>query len=501
MNRNVIIVGAGPAGLMLACELGTAGVETIVLERLPEPRIDSPGMAVNPTVVELLVQRGVMDALRGDGMEFPRAFFAHLGLDPTALKEPREYNYALPQTALERRLEEHAVKLGADVRRGHELVGLDQDDEGVVARVRTATGEESLRCRFLVGCDGPDSTVRRLAGIEFPGTESPFYGLIGELAVSDELFQRLGPHIHPGGLFTVSPSSPETLRVTTAEFGVEPPDRNAPVTLDELGRRIAEVTGEQVTLGEPRWLSRWFHVTRHAAAYRDRGVFLAGDAAHVHFPLGGQALSTGLEDAVDLGWKLAAAVHGWAPPALLDTYHAERHPVGARACRTTQAQIPLMHPMAAAEPLRELFAELIRLDQVNEHLVKLVGGMDVRYEPGPNAVDHPLVGHRLPDIPIETPDGPTGVAACLRSGRGVLLDLSRGSMAANGVTGWDDRVDAVTAEPTERIDAAALLLRPDGRVAWATATPDGTGLRDALTAWFGAANTGTEPGERASARA
>ncbi|WUI00893.1 FAD-dependent monooxygenase [Spirillospora sp. NBC_00431] len=501
MNRNVIIVGAGPAGLMLACELGAAGVETVILERLPEARTDSPGMAVNPTVVELLVQRGVMDALRGDGMEFPRAFFAHLGLDPTALKEPREYNYALPQTALERRLEEHAVKLGADIRRGHELVGLEQDDNGVTARVRTASGEESLRCRFLVGCDGSGSTVRRLAGIHFPGTESPFYGLIGELGVSDELFQRLGPHIYPGGLFTVSPSSPETLRVTTAEFGVEPPDRDAPVTLDELARRIAEVSGAEVALGEPRWLSRWFHVTRHAASYRDRSVFLAGDAAHVHFPLGGQALSTGIEDAANLGWKLAAAVHGHAPATLLDTYHAERHPVGARACRTTQAQIPLMHPMAAAEPLRELFAELIELGEVNEHLVRLVGGMDVRYAPGPDAADHPLVGHRLPDIPLETPDGPTGIAACLRAGRGVLLDLSRGTAGAGETTGWEDRVDAVAAEPTERIDAAALLLRPDGRVAWATGTRDDAGLRHALTTWFGEPGTGTGPGGGASATA
>ncbi|AXK32428.1 hypothetical protein DVA86_06945 [Streptomyces armeniacus] len=513
MSAEVAVVGRGPVGLMLACELRLAGVEVVVLERLPEPRTESLGMAINPTVVELLTARGIMESLRGDGLEWPQAQFAHLPLDPTRLSERREYNFAVPQSMLEQRLEEHAVKLGARVLRGREVTGLTQDGDGVDVRVRTSgaagAGEESLRFPYVVGCDGTDSTVRRLAGIAFPGTDAPFYGLTGDLVATDALFQHLGTNQYPGGLFTVAPSGPGTVRVSTGAFGVEAPDREAPVTVEELAANIKQLSGLEFAQLEPHWLARWFNVTRQAERYRKGRVFLAGDAAHVQFPLGGQALSTGLEDAVNLGWKLAAAVRGRAPDGLLDSYHTERHPVGERACRSTRAQTALMHPMEDVAPLRELMTELIGIPEVNERLVKLVGALDVRYplealgreaaaDASADAADappHPLTGHRIGGVPLETADGSGSgsgsgsTTEALRTGRGVLIDLSGRGLRTAACAGWADRVDVITAGPTSRIGASALLLRPDGRVAWATDGSGDAGLRAALTRWFGPEQT------------
>ncbi|TCO60796.1 FAD-dependent oxidoreductase [Actinocrispum wychmicini] len=473
MTHPLAIAGAGPVGLTLAGELAAAGVETVVLERLPEPRTQSLGMAVNPTVVELLTQRGLMDGLRGSGFEFPQAFFAHFRLDPTKLTEPRAYNWALPHAALEHRLAEHAESLGVKIRRGAEVVAVEQADNGVRVDIRTANGPETLHCRYLVGCDGADSAVRKLAGIDFPGADSPFYGLIAELIPNDGLRRLLGPHIYDGGLVTVSPSGPATVRVTTAEFGVEPPDAKAPVTRAELAAHIERISGEPCEIGDALWLTRWFHVTRQAETYRRGDIFLAGDSAHVHFPLGGQALSTGIEDAVNLGWKLAAVLRHDADPALLDTYEAERYAVGTRSCRSTEAQIALMHPMSAVAPLRELFGELLTFDEVNNHLVKLAGGLDVTYPADPGA--HPLVGTRLPQPP-------------LNPGKGVLLDRT-GLAADPEWARWADRVDVVTAAPETLLGATAVLVRPDGRVAWATDGTDVTGLRPALEKWFSPAGS------------
>jgi len=488
MSRTVTVVGAGPVGLMLACELALADVETIVLERQPEPTGQSRGMAINAGVVELLTQRGLMDALRPYGMSWPRAHLAQLWLDPARLTERHENTFLLPQSALEQRLEEQAIKLGVDVRRGHRVVNVEQDGIGVAVDVETGTGGHRLRTSYLVGCDGPASTVRELAGIPFPGTELPFHGLVGDLSVqpTDGLLQKLGAQMLGGGLYAAAPAGPLVIRISTGEFDRSPADPDAPVTMAELRAAVLRLTGEPLDGGEPRWLARWNNATRLADRYRDRRVLLAGDAAHVHFPLGGQALSTGIEDAVNLGWKLAATVRGTAPDGLLDTYETERRPVGARACATTRAQSALMYPMDRVSPLRDLFNELIELDAVNEHLVKLVGGLDVRYPVRPDLADpHPLLGRRLAAVPLTTVDGASTVAELLHRGRGVLLDLSGGSTKPDA-TGWADRVDTVAAEPTAEIDATALLLRPDGYVAWVGA--DGrSALTEALGTWFGPA--------------
>lgn len=495
MNNPVVIAGGGPVGLMLAYELGLAGVDTVVVERRDQPSTQSRGMAINATVVELLGQRGLTEAIQDDGFTFPQAHFAHMWLDPTRLKETRAFAFAIAHSQLERRLEERVTKLGVRIRRGAEVVALDQDDASVRVGIRTADGTETLTASFVVGCDGADSTVRTLAGIDFPGTDNDFRGIVGDWAVQpgDPIFGRLGVNQTDVGFLTIAPVGPDVLRVSTGEFGVEPVADDVPVDAAELEEAAIRISGTGLGGGTARWLGRWNPPTRQAAAYRSGRVFLAGDAAHVHFPLGGQALSTGVEDAVNLGWKLAAHLGGWAPEGLLDTYHAERHPVGERACRTTQAQLALLHPMAKVEPLREILAELFTIEEVNAYFVRMAGGLDVTYpirypEQEDDAAVHPLQGSRLGDVPLSA-EG-VSLAGLLHDGKGVLVDFTPSRAYAGQAAGWAERVAVTASAPVPQIEAAALLLRPDGRVAWAAGEAAGedaaTGLGAALRAWFGA---------------
>ena len=485
MNRPVVIAGGGPVGLMLACELRLWDVETIVLERLAQPNERSRGMAINAGVVELLDQRGHMESLQDDGFEFPQSHFAHLWVDPARLTERHPFTFAVPHSQLELRLQDRAVKLGADVRRGTEVVGLSQDESGVTVRIRTESGEEDVQGAYLVGCDGMSSAVRELAGIPFSGTDLDFQGINGEFSVEQEdpLYARLGVNQIGRGFVTVAPSGPDIVRVTTGEFDVPAADPDAPVTVDDVQTAIESITGTAVTeltRGEPLWISRWNVPTRQADRYRDGRVFLAGDAAHVFFPLGGQALSTGIEDAVNLGWKLAAELLGWAPEGLLDTYHDERRPVATRACHTTRAQVALLSPMDRLGPLRDILTELIQFDEVNEYWVKMAGGLDIRY-PIDGAGDHDLIGRRLPVLSVDVAGTDTTVASLLHSGRGLLLNPGNAEAAA----GWADRVTVVATGPG--LDPATLLLRPDGRVVWT----GGPGLDLALRRWFGAPSGAT----------
>jgi 2-polyprenyl-6-methoxyphenol hydroxylase-like FAD-dependent oxidoreductase len=483
MLHDVVIAGAGPVGLMLASELRLAGTEVIVLEGRTEPPAHAPGVAINGGVIELLEMRGLMDDCRADGFEFPMAHFAHIWLDPSQLADRYPYNFSIPHARLIHRLIERVQSLGADLRFGHRVRGLTQDRDTVEIRIEGPAGDDTVRSRYLVGCDGVDSAVRQTVGIAFPGDEQPFHGTVGDFAIEPNsvLGEHLGAKEYPAGLFAVSPIAPGTVRVLTGEFGAEPPSRDAAPPRAEIQAAVRRIANVEFTGGDPTWSARWFNATRLAERYRAGRVFLAGDAAHTHFPLGGQALSTGMDDAMNLGWKLGVELTGRAPDGLLDTYEAERRPVAERACQTARAQVTLLHPLT---DLRDIIAELVRFPDVNEYLVKMAGGTDTHY-PFEGAGDHSLLGRRITGVTAAraVPE----LAVAWASGRGVLLDLSDDPDGRIDITGWTDRVSPVRSKPLPGVDAEAILLRPDGRVAWAAGNGEaGDGLSEALAAWFGA---------------
>ncbi|MFJ9891635.1 FAD-dependent monooxygenase [Streptomyces sp. NPDC091287] len=475
MTDPVIVVGAGPTGLMLACELGLAGAPVVVVERRDGPDPHSPGQAVNAGVMELLAQRGLADELREAGLPLPGAHFSLLWLRPEELTDPRVRGGLLvPQSQLVRVLERRARELGVEVRRGQEVTDLHQSADSVTLRLRSAGGESALRGSYVVAADGAGSSVRALARIGFPGSGWTVSGIVGDVAAdcSKLAVNHLGAHYtSSGGVYSGAPAGPGVLRVITTLFGDEPTAASGPVTPEELGGEIEALTGRRLAARETLWAERFTSVSGNAERYRVGRVFLAGDAAHSFYPLGGLRLSTCLQDAVNLGWKLAADLAGWAPPGLLDTYHAERHPEGERARLALDAQLALMHPRARAAGARSLFADLARFEDVNRYLVELVTGVDLRYRLGGEHPD-PALGGR---VPAATP--------LLHDGRGLLLLAGGGSgdTFARTAAGWADRVG--TAAVPEGAGTGSVLLRPDGHVVWA----EGSGeLEAALKEWFGA---------------
>ena len=487
MNEHaVVIAGGGPTGLMLAGELALAGVDVAIVERRPNQDLAGRHAGgLHARTIEVFDQRGIADRFLSQGQALQIVGFNLVRLDISDFPTRHNYGLALTQNQIERILAEWVGELAVPLYRGRELTDFAQDDTGV--DVELSDGE-SLRAEYLVGCDGGRSLVRKTAGIEFPGWEPTRSWLIAEAETAEE--PTWGFHEDALGRHAIGKvGDGRTAGMVLVERHVGA--TNEP-TLRDISEALIGVYGTDFGIHSPTWISRFTDMTRQAATYRERRVLLAGDAAHVHPPIGGQGLNIGVQDAVNLGWKLAQVVRRTAPETLLDTYHAERHPVGARVLRTTMAQSALSRPDSHTKALGDTIAELLSLDEPRKRIAAELSGLGVHYDLGEG---HPLLGRRMPDLDLVTDNGPVRVFALLHGARPVLLNL--GAPGGFDITPWADRVQMIDAEYTGTWELPALgevpapravLIRPDGYVAW---VGDATqlGLADALTTWFGPPTT------------
>jgi 2-polyprenyl-6-methoxyphenol hydroxylase-like FAD-dependent oxidoreductase len=491
----VVIAGGGPTGLMLAGELTLAGVDVAIVERrVSQELVGSRAGGLQSRTIEVLDQRGIADRFLAEGQVAQVHGFAMIRLDISDFPTRHNYGLGLWQNHIERILAGWVGELAVPFYRGREVTGFAQDDAGV--DVELSDGP-SLRAQYLVGCDGGRSLIRKAAGIEFPGWDPTTSSLIAEVELTEEpkwgihrdgrgthAFGRLEYEIRNGEVVFLD-RGPVKVMVTEAHVGPasEP-------TLRDLSEALIAVHGTDYGVHSPTWISRFTDTTRQAASYRKGRVLLAGDAAHVHSPVGGQGLNTGVQDAVNLGWKLAQVVKGVSPDSLLDTYHDERHPVGARVLRNTMAQVALLRTDDRMNALREIASELLGMDEPRKRFAAMMSGLDIHYDLGDG---HPLLGRRMPDLDIDTANGPLRVFTLLRDARPVLLNL--GEPGGFDIAPWSDRVQTIDANYRGAWELPALgtitapaaaLIRPDGYVAW---VGDATqpGLADALTTWFGPA--------------
>jgi 2-polyprenyl-6-methoxyphenol hydroxylase-like FAD-dependent oxidoreductase len=491
------VVGAGPVGLMLAAELRACSIDVLVLERLtsPDTRLRAP--AITERTIEALERHGLLDRLAGEIQRYRAAHGAASSTPSANLRMDGVRVLPVRQDLVEHVLEEHVRALGGDVWREKEVVGLTPFSDGVELRVRDAHDrEEVLRPSFVVGCDGGHSTVRSAAGIGFPGSQATLTGYQAEVEIADPGVLRRGWQRTSTGIaaYEVSPS-----RIVSIEFTGPPADRSAPVTIEEVQASLRRTTATEVTLAGARSLTRFTDNARLAEPYRRGRVLLAGDAAHIHAPFGGQGLNLGMQDAVNLGWKLAATLRGWGPPGLLDSYERERRPVAEQVLRNVQTAITLMDPDTRMTPVHELFAELRGLEAVRRHMHEKTAMTDLRYTVATSGRDHPLLGRAPRGLRVSTGNGSIELSRVARAGHGLLLVLSDAArQAAEVAESWRDTVDVVSAsvssapdgvaDPPDAGAPAALLLRPDGHVVW-VGGDDGcdhpSALRDALEHVFG----------------
>jgi 3-(3-hydroxy-phenyl)propionate hydroxylase len=476
-DHAVVIAGGGPTGMMLAAELTIAGIDVAIVERRASQELDgSRSGGLHSRTIEVLDQRGVADRFLAEGQAMQVQAYAGIPLDISDFPTRHNYGLALWQRQFERILAAWVSELGVPIARGREVTAVVQDDTGV--DVAFSDGQ-SLRADYLVGCDGGRSVIRKAAGIEFLGWDATTSWLIAEVEMNEEpeFGMRTG-----GG---IGPADGGAIRVVLTEEHLE---HTSEPTLQDVSEALIAVDGTDYGVHSPTWISRFNDMTRQAASYRKGRVLIAGDAAHIHPPQGGQGLNVGVQDAVNLGWKLAQVVNGTSPDSLLDTYHAERHPVGARVQHSTMAQVALRGTDERTRALRDTMAELLSMDEPRKRFAGMLSGLDIQYDLGEG---HPLLGRRMPDLDLMTADGPLRVFTLLHDAKPVLLNL--GEPGGFVITPWADRVQLINAEyvglwelPVLGAVTAptAVLIRPDGYVAWVGDGTD-TGLRDALTIWFG----------------
>jgi len=491
----VVIVGGGPTGMMLAGELALAQVDVAIVERRATQ--DLPGSragGLQSRTIEVLDQRGIADRFLSEGQVAQVAGFASVRLDISDFPTRHNYGLGLWQNHIERILAGWVRELAVPIYRGREVTGFTQDDTGVDVEVSDG---EPLRGDFLVGCDGGRSMVRKVAGIEFPGWDASTSALLAEAEMTEEPdtgIRRTPSGTHAIGKVEYEIKGGEVIYKRGGKVGVMLTESQAGQTSEPTLRDISEaliaVYGTDYGIHSPTWITRFTDMTRQAATYRKGRVMLAGDAAHVHSPVGGQGLNTGVQDAVNLGWKLAQVVKGISSDSLLDSYHAERHPVAARVLRHTMAQVALMRVDDRIDALRETVAELLSMDEPRKRFAAMMSGLDIHYDLGEG---HPLLGRRMPDLDLVGVDGPLRVFTLLHHALPVLLNF--GERGRFDTTPWADRVQSIDAryEGSWELPAigavtapTAVLIRPDGYVAW---VGDGTdlGLVDAMTKWFGPA--------------
>ena len=480
-DRAVVVAGGGPTGLMLAGELALAGIDVAIVERRASQELaGTRSRGLHSRTIEVLDQRGIADRFLSEGQVAQVAAFAGTPLDISNFPSRHPYGLALLQSKFERILAGWVGELQVPIHRERDVTGFVQDATGVDVELSDGT---ALRADYLVGCDGGRSVVRKAAGIEFPGWEPTTSTLIAEVQLAEE--PKWGVHDNALGRHAFSKLEGGLVGVLVTEEHVNPA---SDATLGELRQALIAVWGTDYGVHSPTSISRFTDMARQAAAYRAGRVLLAGDAAHVHYPVGGQGLNTGVQDAVNLGWKLASVVKGTSPDSLLDTYHAERHPVAARVLRNTIAQVALLRANDYVKTLGDIITELLAMQEPRRRFGAMVSGLDIQYDLGEG---HPLLGRRMPDLDLVTADGPLRVFALLHDAKPVLLNF--GEPGGLDITPWAHRVQVLDAQHAgewklpdlgQVTAPAAVLVRPDGYVAW---VGDGTdnGLRDALTTWFG----------------
>ncbi|MFF2557481.1 FAD-dependent monooxygenase [Nocardia sp. NPDC058058] len=489
-TTDVVIAGSGPTGLMLASELRLTGVRVTLVDGLPARTGESRAGGIHARSMEILDQRGMLDRLLPQGRRMQAGHFGGLPLDFSDFDTEHPHMLAILQSVMERELEGRATELGVETVWDAPVTGFTQDDTGVDVHLGGAH-PRTIRAAYLVGCDGGRSAVRKLAGIDFPGTDATATGMLADVELAEPPAAPFFGRRAAAGDYSAIQFEPGWYRLIVQRHDLVLP-RGTELTFEDFRAHFTELAGTDFGMHSPRWVTHYGDSARQAERYRVGRIFLAGDAAHIHYPAGGQGQNLGIQDAVNLGWKLAAAVHGTAPESLLDTYESERHPIAARVLHNTRAQTALMRPGAHSDALRDVMSDLIATDPVRHRLGLEITALDIHYD---TKGEHPLAGRRVPDAILRTATGTARVYELLRRARPILLLLNETESPVGPE--WSARVDIVTAHTpgtSWRVPGvgpipvpAAILIRPDGYAAWATDEPGLPGLDEALEDWFGAA--------------